>query len=153
MVPEDDADLWCTGEKLSPGFSHSLLQRPLHDFRVFSLTLTLTLFHSSASLVNRPGALSLDDSCFNFYVSMPNGQTGWFSWSFSFCWGPLSFCLSGPLFSTPLMRLQFRASYHTSLVLLVPQPLCRLATLPVVTRDTAAHPCPRKPLALCHLPS
>lgn len=41
-----------------------------------SSTLTLTSFHSSASLVNRPCALSRDDSCRSFYLSMPSAQTG-----------------------------------------------------------------------------
>lgn len=92
---------------------HFLLQRPLHDFRgkpsFFSLALTLTLFYPSASLVNRSGALSLDDSYFSFYPGMPSGQAGWLSWLCSFCCGPLSFCLSGP----PLLQALSEATVQS----------------------------------------
>lgn len=74
-----------------------LLQRPSHDFRFFSLTLTMTSFYPSASSVNRPGTLSLDDSYFSFSLSMPNGQVGWLSWSCSFYRGPSELLSAWPL--------------------------------------------------------
>lgn len=100
---------WSPGMVLSVGaleesppqafLSPFLLQKPFYDLRgkasFFSLTLTLTLFYPSAFLVNRLSALSLDDSYLSFYPGMPSGHAGWFSWSFSFCCGPLSFCLPG----------------------------------------------------------
>lgn len=75
-----------------------------------SSALTLTLFHPGASLVNRPCALSRDDSYLSFYLSMPSGQTGLLSWPFPCCCEPHSFFLSAwcPC-SHALMTFQARA--------------------------------------------
>lgn len=124
-----------------------LLQRPLHEFRgkpsFFPLTLTLTLFYPSASLVNRsvPSALMTHTSVSLRHAQWPSRMALLVIPS---CCGPVSFCLSAPTFSMFSGKPQSRVSSHTFLVLLLRPLPSRLATAPYSDQAHLAELCSEK---------